>query len=453
MKYKVLSLVAVVVSGLLLYSLGYLTPRENFPAFFGSYLFLFGLFYWLTLNKQEFSFKQFFVLAILFRLILLFSFPALSNDFFRFFWDGELISRGINPYAYTPNDLISHNGFLTEPYMRYLFHGMGELSQAHYSCYPPLNQVFFFIPSFISDSVTTNLIILKLIIILADIGVIFVGKKILDHLKMDIDKIWLYALNPFIILEFSGNVHFEGVMIFFLLCAIYFLLKENWLMSAIFIGFAIHIKLIPLILLPFLFKKLKIRKAIGYLAMTALIVIVIGQLFLNEIFLDNMLLSIGDYFVSFEFNASIFYVIREIGFFVSGYDLVSTIGPILSYLVFFLILFLAVFRSYKTEKDLFVAMLFGLVIYYAFATTVHPWYISLILIFSVFTKYRFGLIWSFLVMLSYSAYGSTGFEEQPVLLIAEYGILAVVMGYEIWKYWRKDAIGLQLRSFFSFKNE
>ena len=224
MKYKVLTLVAVMVSGLLLYLLGYHIPRENFTGFFGSYLLLFGLFYWMTLNKQGFSFRQFFALAIIFRVILLFSFPQLSNDFFRFFWDGELISHGINPYAHTPNDLISHNGFLTEPYMRYLYHGMGELSQAHYSCYPPLNQVFFFIPSFISDSVTTNLINLKLIIILADIGVIFVGKKILEHLKMDVNKIWLYALNPFFILEFGGNVHFEGVMIFFLLCSIYFLL-------------------------------------------------------------------------------------------------------------------------------------------------------------------------------------------------------------------------------------
>jgi len=453
MKYKVLTLVAVMVSGLLFYLLGYQTPRENFVAFYGTYLLLFGLFYWLTINKQGFSFRQFFGLAILFRVILLFSFPELSNDFFRFFWDGELITHGINPYAHTPNDLISHNGFLSEPYMRYLFHGMGELSQSHYSCYPPLNQVFFFIPSVISDSVTTNLIILKLIILLADIGVIFVGKKILEHLKMDVDKIWLYALNPFIILEFSGNVHFEGVMIFFLLCSIYFLLKENWLMSAIFIGLAIHIKLIPLMLLPFVFKKLKVRKTIGYIAMTALVVILLGRVFLSEIFLNNMLSSIGDYFVSFEFNASIFYVVREIGFLIVGYDTVLTVGPIMGYLVFFLIMLLALIRSYKTEQDIFVSMLFGLVIYYAFATTIHPWYISLILIFSVFTRYRFGLIWSFLVMLSYSAYGVDAFKENTLLLITEYVILAVVMFYEIKKYWRKDVIGLEIKSFFTFKNE
>jgi len=448
MKYKVLALVAVIISGLLFYSLGYHTPRENFTGFFGSYLLLFGLFYWLTLNKQEFLFRDFFVLAILFRIILLFSIPELSNDFYRFFWDGELITNGVNPYAHIPNELISFNGFLDEPYMRYLYHGMGELSQGNYSCYPPLNQVFFLIPSAISDSVTTNLIILKILIILADVGAIIVGKKILDHLKLDVNRIWLYALNPFIILEFSGNVHFEGVMIFFLLCSIYLLLKEHWLLSAIFIGLAIHIKLVPLMLLPFIFKKLKWRKTIGYLAMTTIIILLAGQLFLNEVFLVNMFTSINYYFVRFEFNASVFYVLREIGFALKGYDMVSVIGPVLSVITFFGIILLALLKSFKADKDIFVAMLFGLVIYYGLSTTVHPWYISLILVLSIFTQYRFGLIWSFLVMLSYSAYTNNVFQESVLFLFVEYGILLLVIVYEIKKYWRKDAIGLELNSFF-----
>jgi alpha-1,6-mannosyltransferase len=84
--------------------------------------------------------------------------PALSNDFFRFIWDGELITNGINPYAHKPDDLISFGGFLDEDRMRVLYHGMGELSQQSYSCYPPLNQLFFVIPAALSDTITTQLL-------------------------------------------------------------------------------------------------------------------------------------------------------------------------------------------------------------------------------------------------------------------------------------------------------
>ena len=66
-------------------------------------------------------------------------------------------------------------------------------------------------------------------------------------LKKEEHLIWLYALNPFIILEFSGNVHFEGVMIFFILLALYYLLKNQWIASAAFLGVAVQVKLIPLI--------------------------------------------------------------------------------------------------------------------------------------------------------------------------------------------------------------
>ena len=448
MNYKVQAFAAIAVSAVLFVAAGYFIPRGNFALFFGCYTALFGLFYLLWLNYQQFSFRHFLIIAVAFRLILLFATPELSNDFYRFFWDGELITRGINPYAHTPFELSGLGRFSTSPYMVELYEGMGTLSQHHYSCYPPLNQVFFVIPAAVSDCVPANLVVLKLIIILADTGAILVGKKILEHLKMETHKIWLFGLNPFVILEFSGNVHFEGVMIFFLLCSVYFLLKENWLMSAIFIGFAIHIKLIPLLLIPFLLKKLKWRRSMGYLAMTTISVLLVGQLFLNKLFFTNMLNSINSYFISFEFNASVFYIFREAGFMVNGYDMIATFGPLLSKVAMAGILLLAILRSYKTDRDIFVVMLFGLTLYYALATTVHPWYISMLLILSVFTHYRFALIWSFLVMLSYSAYAGGGFHENAVLLCTEYGILAAVIVYELKRYRRKDLVDIGHHSFF-----
>ena len=449
LKNKALTLGIVGLSVVLYLVLGYTTKRSDFYLFFGIYMVLFIAALWLAKNNAEFSFKTLLFFALILRLSLLLAMPELSNDFYRFIWDGELITNGVNPYAHLPNDLISFPDYYDDIKMRLLYHGMGELSQAHYSCYPPLNQLFFTVPALLTDSIYHQVIILKLILILADLGAIVVGRKILQHLQMDANKIWLYGLNPFIILEFSGNLHFEGVMIFFILLSFYFLLSNQWLVSAFLLGCAIQIKLIPILILPFLFKKLRWKKSIGYLAMTALTVLAIGQLFLTPQFLDNMMLSINEYFVSFEFNASLYYVAREIGFIFKGYNAIDFIGPLLSLLVFISILTLAIIKTYKVNQDIFVGILFAFLLYYAMATTVHPWYVALILIFSIFTPYRFGLIWSFLVMLSYSAYQFPEFAENKLFLITEYLVLFGVVFYEIRKYWRKDLIQLNVKEFFT----
>lgn len=392
---------------------------------------------------------MFLAIALIARLILLFAVPELSNDFFRFIWDGELITRGINPYAHIPNDLISQGPFYNDAYMRSLYHGMGELSQSNFSCYPVLNQFLFVIPAKMFDSIESNVISLKVIMILADIGIIYIGRKILILLKKPVHYIWLYALNPFIILEFSGNLHFEGVMIFFMLLGIYYVMTDKWILAALFFGFAIQIKLIPIMLIPFLYKKLRWRKSIGFTAMTTFVVVGLGALLINQSFLDNFMQSINLYFGNFEFNASLYNLLEEYTLTTKGYTEIAKDGPFLSKIATVLIILLAAFRSFKEDKQLFSGMMFALLIYYLFATTVHPWYISLILIFSVFTQYKFGLIWSIMVMLSYFAYSNPTFTENLLFITIEYLCVLLVAGFEIWRYTSKENFGLQLKTFFS----
>ncbi len=43
-------------------------------------------------------------LAVLPRLILLASTPALSDDLYRYIWDGKVSAAGIDPYRYAPAD-------------------------------------------------------------------------------------------------------------------------------------------------------------------------------------------------------------------------------------------------------------------------------------------------------------------------------------------------------------
>ncbi|UKN01661.1 glycosyltransferase 87 family protein [Paracrocinitomix mangrovi] len=446
---KALPYLQIIVLGLCIGLIGFETERENFLQFILLYLLAFQAFYYIWLNKQEWKFKHFVILAVAIRLVLIAAMPELSNDFFRFIWDGELMASGINPYAHTPNELISQGPIYSNPHMRMLFHGMGELSQANYTCYPVFNQMFFYIPAKMTDSIPAFVITLKLVMILADIGAIYIGKKILEHLNKPTHLIWIYALNPLVILEFTGNLHFEGVMIFFTLLAIYYVLIKKWLMGAVFLGIAVQIKLIPLMLLPFFMKHLKWRNSLGFVAMTGVVVLTVGAMMINAQFYNNFMQSIDLYFHSFQFNGSIAFLLKEITMATKGWDGIHFYGPFLKYLSLLGIVAVAAFKNYKGEQYLFTAMMFGITIYYALGTTVHPWYVTFILVLSIFTRYKFALVWSFMVMLSYAAYDNPEFRENGLLIIAEYVVVYGVMLYEIFKNTDKTNFALNLKTFFS----
>lgn len=446
------SIIAFVVAAIyvaVIMWIGYKVPRDDFNSFILLFLAGFACFYGLYLNKQKWNFLVFAIIAILLRLALLFAAPELSNDFYRFIWDGELITRGINPYAHIPNELISQGPLYTDPNMRLLYHGMGELSQANYTVYPVFNQLLFYLPAKLFDSIQANVISLKLIVILADIGSIYVGRKILQKLNKPTNLIWLYALNPFVILEFSGNLHFEGVMIFFMLLAFWYVLNEKWVIGAVFFGLAIQVKLIPLMLLPFIVKHLKWRKGIGFAALSGVVVLLLFTLMVNEELWANIQTSLDLYFQNFEFNASIFYIARAYSFASVGYDDIAFWGPFLSKIATVLIVILTVVRKSEKPVDLFTGMLFIGVIYYTFATTVHPWYISTFLAISIFTRYKFMLVWSLLIMLTYYAYGNPGFQENPQFIILEYVLVFGIMIIEIFRNTDKTVFGIEIKRFLS----
>ena len=80
-----------------------------------------------------------------------------------------------------------------------------------------------------------------------------------------------------------------------------------------------------------------------------------------------------------------------------------------------------------------LGMFLGICLYYFLSTTIHPWYLSLPLILSIFTKFRFAMVWSIAAFLSYSAYVSVPAEENLWLVALEYLLVFGYMGHEIFK--------------------
>ncbi len=410
---------------------GYFLERDQFyslllfyTAGFSAFLFL----YYQFRQKNDLRFVIRF--SYFLRIALLFALPNLSNDFYRFIWDGRMSVLGFNPFTVLPNDFIGTENFaLVGNDAQELYDGQGSLSPGNYTCYPPVNQVFFIIPAFLfPQNIFLSVVFMRIMIIASEIGTIHFGRKILKKLNLPDSNILFYALNPFVILELTGNLHFEAITIFFLVTAIYYLLQEKWLMSALFMTLSVSVKLIPLLFLPLMVKKLGQWKTVYYTVIVIAGSVILFLPFFSQELISNFMSSIDLYFRKFEFNASIYYLIRWIGFQTHGWNIIQKAGPLLGILVFSIILILSVVPKNHFNRQIMVSMLFAVTLYYFFATTVHPWYVAVPLILSIFTRYRFVVVWSFLVILSYNAYQYDIYSENLWFNVFEYGI---VIGFMI----------------------
>ncbi len=415
------------------------TERTDFARLMVLYSLLFGLLLWMIhLSKKSESTGLAVGFSIALQLSLLFTLPNLSDDYFRFIWDGQLAVHGFSPYGTLPPEIYD-TAAPSVPLADTLFANLNVLQKSNYTCYPPFNELFFVLPALVfPKTLLGNVVLMRLFIILANLGTALVGIRILKALGKPTSNILYYSLNPLTIVELAGNLHFEALMVFFLVVAIYFAIGKKHLLSAVAIGLSISVKLVPLALLPVFYKYFGWRKWVAFCAVAGGLTLL---LFLPVAVLGGSVgffKSIGLYFHNFEFNASIFYLFRQVGFWVKGFDMVGVIGPALSLVAFAMIICLAFYRKNQNLGALLESLLLALTAYYLLGTTVHPWYVTTLVALSVFTNFRFPVAWSFAVFVSYAAYATVPFAENPWLVLLEYLLVYAVLFYELSKYRRNN---------------
>lgn len=425
-------LILPIVSAMGYYLFAYQLPRSNFIGLISLYCVLF-LGFWFLIKAFPKGPNPLFALGILFRVLLIGAVPNLSQDFYRFIWDGRLLLQGYNPYLHLPDELIHTGGFLM-PEAQMLHEGMGTLSAGHYSNYPPINQFSFALAAlFAGKSIMGSVMVFKIIIIGADVGAYFLGKKILQHFNLPEINLFYYFLNPLVILELSGNLHFEGVMIFFLMLSFYWMVKQKESLSAISMAFSIAVKLVPLMLLPIMWHCFSREKIFRFYALIGITLMLLFLPFFSGAFLLNYANTIALWFVNFEFNASIYYLLRGLGYILTGHNLIPVIGRITPLVMVWMIFRYAQSKDNRSLEVVFKNMLLVLSLYFFLSTTVHPWYVITPLVLSIFTPFRFVLIWSLSVILSYSAYSNVAFKENYWLLGVEYGAVFWAFYWELAK--------------------
>ncbi|WP_228691538.1 glycosyltransferase 87 family protein [Lunatimonas sp.] len=346
---------------------------------------------------------------------MVFSWPTLSDDFARFLWDGYLVLQGISPYAFTPDTLLAKEGIAEAPFLSALHPLLN--SSGYYSIYPPVNQLFFALSVYVGQSDFFHaLVFLRIVLIAAEGLVFFVMHKMLLSQGLSPKKTLLYALNPLVILEIAGNLHFEGLMLLAVL-GTFWLFRRRSVWSGCCFGLAIAIKLTPLLLAPMLLAKSRSFSDLGKFTLGLFLMLVCCLLPIYP-FQDNFFTSFSLYYGKFEFNASIYYLIREIFMFWIDYNPIQYVTPLLSIISATAILWLAI--QSRIHLNIYQLSVLSYVCYLMLHAVVHPWYIILPLGLSVFTKLQTMQVWSAFIFLSYVAYRSVPVLESPWVILVQY---------------------------------
>jgi len=144
--------------------------------------------------------------------------------------------------------------------------------------YGGMHFILYYVPSVIGQN---NLLLLdllfKVVPTIFALGTMYILYQLLKLYNLsDSEKIMrLVFWNPLFVLEIFGSAHNDSMMIFFTLLAIYFYKRKSWLLSGATFALAIHIKLIPIVLVFFylvtLLQQKKIAKMMLFLSAFLLI--------------------------------------------------------------------------------------------------------------------------------------------------------------------------------------
>ncbi|MEE2708742.1 MAG: hypothetical protein VYA69_04015 [Gemmatimonadota bacterium] len=203
----------------------------------------------------------FFILlfAVVFRVTLLFSPPTLSDDIFRYVWDGSIQNHGVNPYMYPPE--ASDISAFRDQYW-------SSINNKHIpTIYPPLLQLVFRV----ADLTAHTPMAMKVLFMVCDIGVIGIVLLLLRLYGLPLDRVLIYAWNPLVLVEFSGSGHNDTLALVLMMAALYAIMREREVLSILWLALSFLSQFFSVVLIPSVF--FQVRRIQPFLLFPVVIVV------------------------------------------------------------------------------------------------------------------------------------------------------------------------------------
>ncbi len=321
----------------------------------------------LAMRSRRGSLRFVLATAIALRLLLLPAPPTLSDDVYRYLWDGQLAVDGMNPFAHRPSSPA-----LAGYQEGVLFERMN--SPDYYSVYPPVLQGAFFIAALaLPLGFDPAYYLLKLLFGVAELVALLVLARLTTTRRL-----LLYAWNPLVILETWGQPHGEAAVTAALTVALAAAIGKRTGPAAGALALATWTKLWPVLLVPFFALKS------GRTGRFVLIFIAVSAIGWAPFLLPNpfphLLESLRLYTKSFEWNAGPYYAVKEIsthagralGIMGPTDETSKLVGPVMRWIFLGAVALLFLLGRCRPLVQI-TAWILGLFV--ALLATVHPWYL------------------------------------------------------------------------------
>ncbi len=339
-------------------------------------------------------------LAAVWHFLFLMMPPGPDDDIHRYIWDGRVQRLGYNPYLVVPNDPGLRA--LHTPETRTL--NNPDLP----SPYPAGAQLFFRAVTAIHESVFA----LKIAFVVCDFAIALILLDILRRSGQGAHWVLAYAWNPLLAIEVAGSGHIDIVGALLLLVSVAALGRRWRALAALAFGLAVAVKLLPIVLLPLYWKRVRMRDG-------ALAAVVVGLLYVPFFNQGRIPIgSLGTYVQSFRFNDPVFAALER----VAAPQLVVGLAVLVGFLI-------AIWMRRKSSAWSADAVAWPMAASLICAPVVYPWYLLWLLPFVRSASTLPIIIWTVSIIPTYYVWHLRTLGRPWIvpgwIMLLEYGSVAV----------------------------
>ena len=341
----------------------------NIPLFLAIFFFsflLYGFSVWDLFQNRYESISAWMLLipAVLFRLTFLATEPSLSEDFYRYVWDGRVQMAGHSPYVFPPNaPQLEH---LRDHYYERINHKQFRTP------YSAAAEMFYKLFALISAKVWA----FKAFLLLFDFLLLEILRRLLRKEGRSVAWLLIYAWHPLPILEFAGSGHMDIIGIAFLFFSYLLVRSQKFALGGGAFAISVLTKYLPILSLPWLLReRTEGSHQRGSQWKFILAAGITGTLLLLQYYSPdwNMFSGALSYYKKWRFNDSLFGILYKA---LGGAEPARITGMIVTVLA----MVVCLVRKFSFYRAVFVA--FGCVL--LFSPVVHPWYLCWVLPLLVF---------------------------------------------------------------------
>ncbi|MBI4353825.1 MAG: hypothetical protein HY595_01170 [Candidatus Omnitrophica bacterium] len=373
----------------------------------------------LSGRQKRLSLGLIVIVAVVVRLFLLPATPTLSDDLYRYRWDGRVQQAGIDPYRYPPNapELSSlrdeQDAHINFPHLR--------------TVYPPLTQWAFRLGASLGDTLISQ----KLVFVGAEL--LLIGALLFILWRRGQSLLWVvaYAWHPLAILELSGSGHNDALGLAMLWLGLAAWEARWWPAAGVAWAAAFLSKFTSLVLVPWWWFRRVSRRGLILLLLLSLLPLATHPTAISALFE-----SLGHVATRFESNASLYlglvWITRNI---VVARLLAFSLG--IGFVVWWA----------RRQADPIRYCLGVFAASALLSPVLHPWYLVWLLPCFCFWRAPALVALSGTVVLAYTVwpgYLSEGRWELPVWAhVVEYAPVVLLGGWELWR--KRSELGLSFR--------